>query len=223
MSHSTPPDDPTELLKAFFRHIEAHLDENNPLSDADAKAALKKGLAALTASEESPDIAVIDGGLSSEPSEVHQPRSHAPELAVHSKIETDEDDSDNSGAISLADFKLDKGPQLSVHIVNADDVNSLFNQRSVERGQILLSEEQPSQTIFFGKVSRHVRIYCRAGAFEVGTDDGPIGHLFQGQSIDVEAPCIFVSWSAESSEGTASVDALIEGDYVMLDSAGLEW
>ena len=54
MSHSTPPDDPTEMLKAFFRHIEAHLEENNPLNEADAKEALRKGLEALTRSENHP-------------------------------------------------------------------------------------------------------------------------------------------------------------------------
>ena len=59
MSHSTPPDDPTEMLKAFFRHIEAHLEENNPLNEADAKEALRKGLEALTRSENHPEMAAL--------------------------------------------------------------------------------------------------------------------------------------------------------------------
>ncbi|MGC6509462.1 MAG: hypothetical protein ACON4U_13660 [Myxococcota bacterium] len=213
MSHSTPPDDPTEMLKAFFRHIEAHLEENNPLNEADAKEALRKGLEALTRSENHPEMAVLDGGLSSQSHSDLPPKSSKPELAIHSKIESDDHSNrEPNNAIPFADFQLNKGAQVSVHIVNADDVSSLFNPKSAERGHILLSNEQPNQTILFGKTTRHVRIFCREGSFEVGTEEGPFSHLTSGQSIDVEGICVYVS-----------SETISEGDYVMLSEDGIEW
>ena len=215
MSHSTPPDDPTELLKAFFRHIEAHLEENNSLSDPEAKRALKKGLATLTGmTDDQPEISVLDGGLSGVPIEFEENKNQAPPvLSIHNKIESDAPETEvENTPIAFGDFQIDSGAHVSVHIVNADEVESIFSADGLEHGQILLSETLPNQTVFFGTDVRHVRIYCSDGQFEVGVEDGPVGTLHAGQSIDVEAPCVFVTTNTAA-----------EGHYVMVDAHGLEW
>ena len=215
MSHSTPPDDPTELLKAFFRHIESHLEENSSLSEPEAKQALRKGLAALTGmSEDRPEISVLEGGLSDVPLESEAQHSQEPPvLSIHNKIESADSDAETQRSpLPFRDFQLDSGAHVSVHIVNAEGMGSLLNGETVEQGHIRLSAAQPTQTVFFGKDIRHVRIYCSEGAFEVGTEDGPVGLLHLGQSIDVEGPCVFVTATAEAV-----------GHYVMIDAHGFEW
>ena len=216
MSHSTPPDDPTEILKALFRHIESQLQDHNSLTDPDTKKALQEGLAALTGRTElQPEMSILEGGRSESERDAHSSSdySETPTLAIHDKIEA-EDSEDDEGLLSfpMTDFQLDSGAQVSVHIVNADEMNSLFNPEDIEHGQISLSEDDPTQTILFAKDLRHVRIYCTAGRFEVSTEDGLVDILSVGQSVDVEAPRIFVSAETQA-----------EGHYVMLDAHRFEW
>lgn len=69
-------------------------------------------------------------------------------------------------------------------------------------GRIFVDGSSPEQALFVGEQAGHYRLELRQGAVWVRRDAGPPVILRAGQSLDVQARALSVSWaSAERAQG----------------------
>jgi hypothetical protein len=223
MSHKEPPEDPLEILRALFRHVESLVDDEASLNDQSAGEAFRNGLLSsiqgkmfesLEPDIQGPQMSVVEGGKGGAEAAVPSESESDSPQPVFSLVEPaeygTEPSSEKEPSPSLA-FDFGDVSQVSVHILSSDEI-PLIPTPETERGKIVLSDEIQSQSVLFGSKPRYLRIFCLLGRFEICADEHFIGEICEGQSIDVEGARIHVSSKCNAT-----------GHYVCMLPQGGEW
>lgn len=220
MSHKEPPENPLEILRALFRHVESLVDDDASLNDQSAGAAFRNGLLSsiqgkmfesLDTDSQVPQMSVVEGGKGG--AEAIEQSSDTPQ-PVFSIVSPTEDGNESSSEKKLSPpfaFEFGDASQVSVHILSSDEIPMMAIPEA-ERGKIVLSDDMLSQSVLFGSKPRYLRLFCSTGRFEVCVDEHVTGEICEGQSIDVEGARVHVSSVCHAT-----------GYYVSILPQGVEW